>query len=99
MKKILALLLAVVMIASLFVGCNTSTTSPTNPSEPSNETPTDQAETPTDETPAPTENNGDVVTVKWVAVGNGMPPTTMLGRPTWTSIWKRRSACTWRWKL
>lgn len=73
MKKILALLLAVVMIASLFVGCNTSTTSPTNPSEPSNETPTDQAETPTDETPAPTENNGDVVTVKWVAVGNGMP--------------------------
>ena len=28
---------------------------------------------PTDETPAPTENNGDVVTVKWVAVGNGMP--------------------------
>lgn len=73
MKKILALLLAVVMIASLFVGCNTSTTNPTNPSEPSNETPTDQAETPTDETPAPTENNGDVVTVKWVAVGNGMP--------------------------
>ena len=75
MKKILALLLAVVMFASLFAGCN-NTTGNTDPTDNS-VAPTDN----TDETPAPTEGNeeptegttGDVVTLKWVTVGNGMP--------------------------
>lgn len=68
MKKILALLLAVVMFASLFAGCNNAT---------GNTDPTDGSVAPTDnneETPAPTEGTtGDVVTLKWVTVGNGMP--------------------------
>ena len=80
MKKILALLLAVVMFASLFAGCN-DTTGNTDPTDNS-VAPTDN----TDETPAPTEGNeeptegttGDVVTLKWVTVGNGTVSYTHL---------------------
>ena len=100
MKKILALLLAVVMFASLFAGCN-NTTGDTDPTDNS-VAPTDN----TDETPAPTEGNeeptegttGDVVTLKWVTVGNGMPENYDAWKANLDKYWKRRSASIWRWK-
>ena len=63
MKKILALVLAVLMVASLFAGCgsssgSTSTTAPASNNGGSAE-------------PAPSTD--EVPTLKWVTVGSGMP--------------------------
>ncbi len=66
MKKILALLLAVVMVASLFAGCGK-----TEPEAPKTTEAPAQAETPKDtEAPATT---AEIPELKWVAVGSGMP--------------------------
>ncbi len=63
MKKVLALLLAVVMVAALFVGCAK------DPQEPST------SSTPADSTsePASEPTNDEIVDLKWVTVGSGMP--------------------------
>lgn len=61
MKKLLALLLAIVMVAALFVGCAGDPETPTDPSKPDDSQPS--SETPTDE----------IVDLKWVTVGGGMP--------------------------
>ena len=66
MKKLLALLLASVMVLGLFAGCG---------SEKPAET-TKPAETQSGETAAPTEAAApaeEIVNLKWVTVGNGMP--------------------------
>lgn len=63
MKKILAMLLAVLMVVSLFAGCGAS--------EPAAEAPA--AEAPAAEAPAAEAPADEVVTLKWVAVGSGMP--------------------------
>ena len=66
MKKILALLLAVVMVVSLFAGCGGQTATETTPAA-GNETPAAGNETPA----APAE--GEIPTLVWYMVGNGMP--------------------------
>ena len=64
MKKLLAFLLAVVMVASLFAGCSSSD---------SQETQTQESQS-AGETNAETGSSTDeVVTLKWVQVGSGMP--------------------------
>lgn len=68
MKKIIALLLAVVMVAALFAGCAKTETPATTPAtEPANNGDT----TPATEPAAPAD--GDVPTLVWYAVGSGMP--------------------------
>ena len=65
MKKILAVLLAVLMVASLFAGC--ANEKPAETTAPNAETTNPAA--PEETTGAPEE----IVDLKWVAVGNGMP--------------------------
>lgn len=66
MKKILALLLAVVMVASLFAGCGSTTTPETTQAPAQAETPK-ATEAATEATPA------EIPELKWFAVGSGMP--------------------------
>lgn len=66
MKKILALLLAVVMVASLFAGCG-STTEPEATTQAAT-----QAETPK-ETEAAPATSAEIPELTWIAVGGGMP--------------------------
>ncbi len=65
MKKFLALLLAVLMVASLFVGCGSSNTQTTNPpaAEGGNDTPATN----------PPAAEGEIPTLTWYMVGGGMP--------------------------
>ncbi len=64
MKKLVALLLAVVMVASLFAGCGSSDVQETQAQE------TQSAGETAGETASSTD---EVVTLKWVQVGSGMP--------------------------
>ena len=67
MKKILAVLLAVLMVASLFAGCSTG-----KPAETTTAPTTTAPNTP-DETTAPSQPSDEIVNLKWVTVGGGMP--------------------------
>lgn len=78
MKKILALLLAAVMVAGLFAGCTTgnggndTTTAPVDNSGDTTTAPVDNnGDTTT--TTAPATPSGEVVTLKWYQVGGGQP--------------------------
>ena len=78
MKKILALLLAAVMVAGLFAGCTTgnggsdTTTAPVDNSGDTTTAPVDNnGDTTTTTTPA--TPSGEVVTLKWYQVGGGQP--------------------------
>ena len=65
MKKLIALLLASVMLLGLLAGCG---------AEPAEPTPTKAAEKPAETAaPAETEAAEEIVDLKWVTVGNGMP--------------------------
>ena len=66
MKKILALLLAVMMVASLFAGCANEKPAETTGAAGETTAPA------SGETTAPAEPQ-EIVTLKWVSVGNGMP--------------------------
>ena len=65
MKKILALLLATMMLVSVFAGCSNSTPAAT-------EAPTTTEAPAQTEAPA-TEAPQEIVNLKWVTVGSGMP--------------------------
>lgn len=68
MKKILALVLTVVMLATLFVGCGgTQTPTTTEGKTPAQNTEGKQ------ETTEPKVDNKEIPVLKWVAVGSGMP--------------------------
>jgi putative aldouronate transport system substrate-binding protein len=64
-KKLFALLLLVVMLGALVIGCGKKTEKPKD----NNTTDNQGTETPGTETPGKDE----VVTLKWITVGNGMP--------------------------
>ncbi len=66
MKKTLALFLAVLMLATLFAGCGKTPAADNTTGAPSTTAPKN------DETKG-TEKTDDIVTLKWVAVGSGMP--------------------------
>ena len=67
MKKILAVMLAVLMLASLFAGCASE-----KPAETTGNTAETTAPAASDETTAP-ETTDEIVELTMVAVGNGMP--------------------------
>ena len=67
MKKILAVLLAVLMVASLFAGCANEKPAETTAGQQT----TDPNETTKPEDPA--KPSDEIVTLKWVSVGGGMP--------------------------
>lgn len=70
MKKIIALLLAVVMVVALFAGCTGSNTpAETKPAEtkPAETKPVDNTDT------QPAGTDAEVPTLVWYAVGSGMP--------------------------
>ena len=65
MKKIIAMLLAVMMVVGLFAACGTKAPETTAPVDPVESTP---------ETTAPAVEGGDEVpTLVWVQVGGGQP--------------------------
>ena len=65
MKKLLALLLIIVMVAAVFVGCAKDNQDPSNsqtPASSGNEQPSNES-----------VNSDEIVDLKWITVGNGMP--------------------------
>ncbi len=70
MKKIIAMLLAVMMVVGLFAAC-TEKPAETNPPAESTGTPAESTGTP--DASEPLANNGDIPTLKWYQVGNGQP--------------------------
>ena len=65
MKKFLALLLVIVMVAAVFVGCAKDNQDPSNsqtPASSGNEQPSNEP-----------VNSDEIVDLKWITVGNGMP--------------------------
>lgn len=70
MKKIIALLLAVVMVCCLFAGCNKDNEKPTDPKATDNNT---ENTTESTEPDSSTEPTGDIVELTWYTVGSGMP--------------------------
>ena len=63
MKKLLALLLVIVMVAAVFVGCTKDNQDPSNaPASSGNKQPSNEP-----------GNPDEIVDLKWITVGNGMP--------------------------
>lgn len=65
MKKLLALLLVIVMVAAVFAGCAKDNQDPSNSQAPAgsgNEQPSNEP-----------VNSDEIVDLKWITVGNGMP--------------------------
>ena len=87
MKKILAMLLAVMMVLGLFAGCASSQPKAT---QPATNAPTDAAETPTETAPAETEAPAAAGVITKVALVTDSRPKAMeQGKAT---IWVTSSA-------
>lgn len=73
MKRIIALLLAVVMVAAMFAGCQNSDANTTTPSTDESSAPSETTgdTTPADETTGGTD--GEYPTLVWYLIGNSQP--------------------------
>ncbi len=73
MKRIIALLLAVVMVAAMFAGCQNSDANTTTPSADESSAPSETTgdTTPADETTGGTD--GEYPTLAWYLIGNSQP--------------------------
>ena len=72
MKKVLALLLASVMMLALLAGCGGGNNDNSN-SNSSNDTPSTSSNDNNSNTPAPSTDDGGVPTITWYMVGGGQP--------------------------